>query len=572
MNLKTLTSQQVENLADSGLIFQRGQAYLSAGAVTKFKLGPGAKSIQARVAGSDDIYQVEIADFNGEPEIECSCPYDGFICKHTVAVLLYFINERDALNSTLEVESQSGSESVLGQTLEAMDHSRLVGMLVQLSEQNDLFRRTLFENIDIPAQVVQQQPVNSVGVQRLKSEISKYFKNLSDTLSDYYESEELDEIDDFLDQIATFNPQDQLELFILLAEAGNSILDECGINAVQLGVALTLYGQAASLLTLSSQEKEGHFDRLLKTLETLEIWGYGAEPADLKAGLDALASTSADYTFLLERFKKLTGEFSYISDWVADYHLKLGDEANYLSVREANLTTEEQFLELADFWRDKSDNLKYVETLESWLARYIETKATRQASSFYSSFQPGNGAILDRLAAYYQEQHDDQNLLRILLAQAEHRWPTLDLYRRVREIGERQGQWPATREQFLSLIKPFNEKVLAEIHLYESNWQAAIDLARQQTGNGQEDIKNLVAGSVKLHQPEAAIELYRSLVDFNIERASRKYYQLAASYAARIKEVYLAILKNPAEWQKYISRIRIDNNRRKALLDEFKSL
>ncbi len=462
--------------------------------------------------------------------------------------------------------------SALGQTLQEMEHSRLVELLLRLCEQNDIFRRTLLENITIPAKIVRQQPINPTEVLRLKSVITSYFNNLPQTLSEYYESEELDEIDDFFDRIGTLNPHNQLELLWHLLDAGNRVLKVYEINTVQLGQALSYYGQAAGLLSLASKEKQAHFDRMLKTLKNLEIWDYGAEMEDLKAGLDALASTPEDYTYLLERFKKLAEEYADVTDWVADYYLKLGDDLNYLAVRQSNLKTEVHYLELADYWRGKGDQAKYLETLESWLIRLAEFKAQRQSAPFSSTSLQGSGTILVRLTGYYREQKDDENLLRILLAQTEHRSPTLELYRQVEEVAERLKRRPVIRGQFLSLINPYHHRLLAEIYLYEKDWQAAIDLARQQSGYGQEEVKGLVAATVKQHQPEAAVELYLSLVDFNIERANRKYYEVAARYAALIKDIYLQILKDPASWQRYLDKMRSDNKRRPALQDEFRML
>lgn len=575
MSLKDITRQQVENLADTALVFQRGQSYLAAGAITKFQVGPGGESIRARVAGSEGLYQVEITETKDDLETDCTCPYDGYVCKHVVAVLLFYLEQRKTNNLTDNIQSgarQSASGSALAQTLQKMEHLNLVELLLRLSEQNDAFRRILLDNIIISPQIIREQPLNSAAVRRLESEITRYFRHLPQVLDEYYESEELDEIDDFLDQIGTFNPHDQLELLWHLLEAGNEVLDEYGINAVQLGQALNSYGQAAGLLSLSAKEKQAYFDRMLQTLKDLEIWDYGAELEDLKAGLDALASTPEDYSYLLKNLKILVTEFSDVADWVADYYLKLGDDQNYLAVRQANLTTEAHYLELADYWRGKGDEAKYLETLENWLIKLAENKEQRQSAPFSWDSLSQNGVVLERLAEYYRAQRDDENLLRILMAQAEYRQPNLGLYRQVEEVADRLKRWQTVRKRFLGLISPYDQKILAEIYLYEKDWQAAIELARQQTGYGQEDVKSLVANGVQQQRPEAAIELYISLVGFNIERANRKYYQMAAQYAANIKEVYLQILKDPSAWQQYIGRIREANKRRYALLDEFKTL
>lgn len=577
MNLKTLTREQVERLADTDLIFQRGQAYLAAGAVTSFKYHASEGCLEAKVAGSNDFYRVEICQSNTDLNIDCSCPYDGEVCKHAIAVLLYFLNRQTTGSSVAAAQGQVASPpSVLGQVLEKMEPTRLVALLVELSEQNDTFRRTLMENITIPPQIVQQQPVNATGVRRLKSEITRYFKRLPATLDEYYESEELDEIDDFFDEIATFNPKDQLELLDHLVAAGNAVLDDYGINAVQLGRALSYYGQAASLLPLSSLEKQDYFSYLLASLEKLEIWDYGADRRDLKAGLDALATTKDDYSYLLKPLAGLDGHSATpaatLNNWIADYYRKLGDEKNYLAIREANLITEADYLELADYWHGKGNGKEYLATLEGWLVKLAEDKAQHRSVPFVLAALQATGKIFERLVEHYAAQGDDQNLLRVLLVQAEHRGANLALYRRVKEVAGRLARWPTVRQQFLGLISSYNNETLAEIYLYEKDWTAALELARQQTGYGQETVKAMVAEAVQPDQSEAAIELYASLVEYNIGRANRKYYQVAARYAAHIKEIYQQILKNSQSWQDYVGRIRSANNRRSALLDEFKGL
>jgi hypothetical protein len=193
MNLKYLSRPQIQNLADSLLIYQRGQEYLDSGAVTMFRLSPDGLSIQARVAGSGDSYRVDIAERDDDLEVECTCPYDGYVCKHIVAVLLYYLDHREEPAFTVDAPAQA-ADTVLARTLEALEHSQLVELLVRLSEQDDEFRRTLMDNITIPDWIVQQQPVNPSGMRKLKSEISRYFKQIPDTLDESYEDEELDEI------------------------------------------------------------------------------------------------------------------------------------------------------------------------------------------------------------------------------------------------------------------------------------------------------------------------------------------------------------------------------------------
>lgn len=89
---KLITRSTLDDLA-GGTAFQRGEEYLSVGAVGRLRATDD--KITAKVEGAE-TYQVELRDDNGELAYDCTCPRaaDGYFCKHCVAVGLAWIADR----------------------------------------------------------------------------------------------------------------------------------------------------------------------------------------------------------------------------------------------------------------------------------------------------------------------------------------------------------------------------------------------------------------------------------------------------------------------------------------------
>lgn len=116
----------------SPVIFQRGEDYYEDGLVEELdETAPGIWC--AVVAGTMD-YETEVCVKDGEiVSWDCDCPYDGYMCKHVVAVLLKLRNERSAFSEYEEVESNVESvvpeERTVGSFDGAADLSDKVSLL-----------------------------------------------------------------------------------------------------------------------------------------------------------------------------------------------------------------------------------------------------------------------------------------------------------------------------------------------------------------------------------------------------------------------------------------------------------
>src|SRR3989344_5436448 len=108
-NLSSITEIDITKIADS-VIHARGKAYYKEGLVRS--LETNGKKILAEVEGNS-IYDVEISIEKGELECICSCPYDGEICKHVVAVLYQWINRNNENKTNLKIAKSLGYKEYL---------------------------------------------------------------------------------------------------------------------------------------------------------------------------------------------------------------------------------------------------------------------------------------------------------------------------------------------------------------------------------------------------------------------------------------------------------------------------
>ena len=93
MKLKNITGEDIRDIADSTAILARGLDYYEIGQVKSMNIKD--ERIIAKVAGSYGNYDVEISIEDGNIRADCDCPYDGYGCKHIVAVLYKLANDRD---------------------------------------------------------------------------------------------------------------------------------------------------------------------------------------------------------------------------------------------------------------------------------------------------------------------------------------------------------------------------------------------------------------------------------------------------------------------------------------------
>lgn len=199
LHLRALTRTAVQQLADSPAVFERGVQYLHSDAIHQFAVT--SRGITARVYGHYGDYTVEVVDTPDELEMTCTCPYEGLVCKHLVAVLLRFVEmeKTDILDVALP--------DVVRQTLAAMSREELLNLLIALSNERDEFRRALMARLTIAPELIARQPRSADQVQALKQQIARFFDGLTHRSYGrhgyYNENEDEDFEDEFYEENMT---------------------------------------------------------------------------------------------------------------------------------------------------------------------------------------------------------------------------------------------------------------------------------------------------------------------------------------------------------------------------------
>jgi len=555
MELTKLTREEIKDLADTSRVFAAGEEYAQTGMIFRFSVTP--TGISASVHGHYGDYTVSVTP---EVKTRCTCPYEGRVCKHVVAVLLHYLSGGYA-----EVGSLAPAvPSALEQTLAEMPDADLRALVLRLVRDNTDVRRVMLENVEIAPDLLRAQPTDAKQVRALQKAVTKAFKELDGQEYEYYESEPRVDLGFVFDAAQALHPSDQAEVLWHVVEEGNKSLAEYELDTDFLEQAISSYAVAVSRLALPPGENKFYLDTLMEGLYWT-MCQYGDVSETLHEALNTVAASADDARYLIRHLEK--SPEAEVRDWAISLYRKLGDDAGYLKARQANLHTEAQYLELADFLSVQGQPAQAVETLEAYaLSRSDPPEGVR-----YLSYRPdlarGRGEILRRLLAHYTEAQDDANLCRILLAQARQEGVTVDLYTRVQSVAERVGTWGEHKPE---LLKQSQGLERARIYLHERDWTRAIAFAR--LPGTEERVQATVAGAVQETHPDEAIAIYDGLVQANIQRFNRGGYSAAARYASEVKRIYLRVFNDPEIAAQYIADIRKEHSRRPALREEFAGL
>ncbi|MCT7985356.1 hypothetical protein NG796_18955 [Laspinema sp. A4] len=394
---------------------------------------------------------------------------------------------------------------------------------------------------------------------------------------DYYEEEDYDEeanypdLDDVFSIIQTLELAEQIDvLWKVVTEANQYFIKEKYlIGTYEVTTAIELFAKAVVTVEVQMPEKQSYIDSVLNLLQ----WQmFENEELDkvIKDTLDLICTMPEDYLYVIQSLPKYSkGENTL--DWMADFYRRLGDEENYMRLREANLNQPFQYVELASYWREKGDVEKYRTTLERWVStgrkNHLDLGDKRSNNYYKIRLQDQN--ILSELTKFYQEQGDLENLYRLLMLKLQENGYSFALYHQLKEVATGLHRWELTRQQILERVAGIPNQ-LAEIYLEEQEWDKAIALSETSNCAQFTDLK--IAEAVKEHRPQAAIAIYEKVMLKYIQNKTRANYQTAAMYAQTIKSIYLDILKDSSVWQGYIDQLRQTYRSYRALQDEFKGL
>lgn len=584
--------------------YERGREYFLSGAIytPAWQTTPGGIALTSRCSGSSDHYSLRVElDENGILSTSCTCPYDGGgDCKHIVALLLKYLNQPEKF-----LEQKSVADLLSG-----LDKESLIALITRLVKRDpDLYDELELAIPTVKAAAQSKTAVKVAAVEKCKTNVSEpVYRKLVQKIfkqsrhSDYYDDDEsapvyLGDLEETLETatqaLAAGDAEGALIILRVLFEETvdeyDAEMDYDGDVAgfiQDLGMPLA---EAILSVNLDDQERAELQDSLQATYDELDEY---VESSELDVVFSALrygwdASPDGDVRADQEENEVDLEENDDEDDedvWMAFYALQQA-RLNVLE-RQGRL---DEFLQLAQ----NADVHRYVLKLLQ-LGRMDEAISASQklmsASAILDVAQKlraagrlevainlaergleSGGQFVYELAnwlAPLEEAQGWNDKALVAYRAAYDAQPAINLYRHIKRLSG--SDWENLRPAlFQKINEAQNPGVLADIHLEEHQWDAAISLAEKYTWSS--SLLEKVSTAVIPYRPDWVINIALKQATGLIAPTQSKLYPGAATWLARAKQAYQQ-KGQIAEWQVYIGHLRTTYARRPALMKAIKDL
>ncbi|MCT7958017.1 SWIM zinc finger family protein [Laspinema palackyanum] len=588
MNLTDLTLEEIREFADSPAIFEQGQDCYDQGTVEQFFMS--GKGIKAKVEGETGQYSVEIRTGKSKLTTDCTCAYRGEVCEHIVAVLLYAMLGNPEDEEEYEYEAPMSLAQEITPMIEDILRRLLTG---QLSEQEVL------QILAQGPQGLKVLPQPGVGqknnvipfpnskkktVAELKKEIQEFFEGvqaeeeelevfLNENYSFFDGGEyEFSHLTEVFEQLHHLTLAEQIDVLWYVVTSGNLLFSQTGKVFAESEIAqgLELFADRVMALDLEMPQKEVYLNSVIAVFDWPMFQNEELDLA-LKDAMATLCSTEEELRYAIATLETIGLERNS-REWVMDAYRRLGDEQNFIRLYEENLDSIEEYLILANYWRDMQRDIpKSIAILERWITEHTPTMGDNLEdwADLYAEDCPYTNQLLTDLTQYYYEQGDRPNLYRMFRLWLRIDGLCIELYDKMKSVAIELNCWEDCQRQ-MHLFARDDAEVLWKIYLKQKNWDAAISLAEEP--GCPIPVKQAVAAKVKSSHPEAAIRLYNQLAHHYIQKKTRPNYQTATKYVKLIREVYLSILNSPFQWDDYLYDLRQQYQRYRALQEDLQKL
>ena len=528
---------------------------------------------------SAPFYQIHVQlDEGGIQEASCTCPYDwGGYCKHIIALVLTYIHNPDAF-----IE-QKNIEELLGQ----LDKGDLVHLITKMVDQSpDLYS---WLQTAIPAVSAKSQPAQQRN--KRKTEVSKMaykrqIQSILHSLQGYRMSEAywmmggmVDQLNHVRDTAYDFLEAEDAQgalviLTTLLTEVGRSF-EQFDDSDGELGgffseLALPLV-EAILSADLSKTERRNLFNELEPVIK--ELSAYGIDDLDvilaaLNLGwseevLDDQEDYDYDETILTEAKLNILERQNRVEEYLK-LCLEVGEYRRYILKQ----------IELGDFEKAKEVAWK---TLTQASDSLVIAKALRDAGHLPDALHLAEkGLDLDgskhALGAWLGPIEESQGQIDKAIQAYQVAFtslPSLELYSILKKLSG--ANWENLRLILMQVLQVSHRTdVLVDVYLCEEEWDKAISIA-DKAGEWNYSLIQKVVDAVLPFRPDWVIQASRKQAEGLIAKTQSKYYAIAASWLAKMKQAYLASGRKE-EWSSYLDELKNTYSRRPALQAELRKL
>ncbi|MDO9537380.1 MAG: hypothetical protein Q7J68_03570, partial [Thermoplasmata archaeon] len=354
-------------------------------------------------------------------------------------------------------------------------------------------------------------------------------------------------------------PDIRSSLLKALAKEGLDAIESCDDSSGQMGEFII---ECLTDLGKSIHEQSLSFDEnkiiILENLDLLDEEGYGLGDGYINLVLE-IPSTKGDFAFLIDELKsrmdrqKESYDRDMYKDMLTEVYKRAGEDNEYLAMLEENAKEEGDCLPLVRFWQEKGDLKRAIGIAEEGIKR---------------AGRWGPDVDLFRfLEEIYRTQNNKEDLLRILI-QYFNKVPSLIKYKEIKIIAEELHNWDSVRP---GLLGASSGQELIKIYLFEKEHDNAFQMVMDTKERFSDRLRDQVASAIMKEHPDKALKIYFPIVQEFIGMSKRDCYRVAALYAKKVKEIYLQLDREEI-WKDYIARIRAENKRRPALIQEFRRL
>ncbi len=552
MKLNDISEENIQEIADSSAILARGLDYYERGQIKSMNVKEN--NISAKVHGSYGTYDVEISIENGRIHADCDCPYDGYGCKHIVAVLYKWLEDKNK-KSNKKTAKTGNKEVDLKKEIFKLNKDELAKTLLALSNDYEDVKRDIILKIC-------KKPYANVDIQKI------IYRQIEDTLYsgdgfiDYYSVfKVVKRLDEIKESILQSSPDTRTPLLKMLVKKSMEVQNGgCDDSSGSMGEfvidCLTLLGKSIHEQDLSFEEKK----RIIQeNFDMIEKEKYGLEGGYINLILE-IPSTKEDFEFLVwelkTRIEKQTEDYEkgLYRGILTEAYKKAGNDKEYLTILEENAKKEGDYISLAEFWKEKEEINKAIEIAE---------KGLRTKTNHWDSHLE----LFDFLEDIYRSKKDTGNLLRILQLHFKED-PSLLKYKEIINLSKKLNKWDSLKDELVQYAKG---EVLIEILLFEKQLEKAYSKLLGSERDYSDKFRDEVAKALIKEFPEKAIKIYIVIVKQFIEGANRDSYKIAALYAKKIRDTY-SQTNQKDRWGNYVAKIREENKRRPALIEEFRRL
>lgn len=278
------------------------------------------------------------------------------------------------------------------------------------------------------------------------------------------------------------------------------------------------------------------------------------------AGLDdALYDVAYAACYDKEDLRDLAGRLEAIGrDWPIDHarriYREIGDHQKYLELRSHRMKYGGDYHDLAAFYWETGDKEKAVEVarkgLKEGVGRMDELRSFMIERARESKDRSG-----------YLELHFDQATDGL----------TLKKYRAFKKLCN-QKEWDDFEPRMLERLEKARDDERMKIHMFRKEYDKALVILKTNRypdhPYGEDDILKVAADLEEMY-PDEILSFYMTGLD-NLNRSlDRKAYARKALVMAKVRHVWVDVLKTPDKWNEFGRKVKQMNLKRPAFQQEF---